>query len=258
MWNLRLQLKRVLPCLVLMGALQASLSRLGAQPVRCRVTRSSDSSYGGTCMRSDTTLGRLTLRRPASATPYLWLGTIRGASFRPEASGTGPGQAGIGVDVRPGGALRLGRAWLALSDVNSDTAALQFSFRLDVSAPADQTDAEILRRARAYLGDPSQWNPADTTDMDAAPTTGFSCAPAARQSMFCALYLASIAVAGDYAHFRPAINAVRQALTAASKKSYRHPLVDFNNDPTRTLGEVQAVLDAALTVILPQRSKHDA
>jgi hypothetical protein len=68
--------------------------------------------------------------------------------------------------------------------------------------------------------------------------------------MFCALYLGSVEVAGEYSHFRPAIAAVRYAVDAAAKKGYRHPLVDFNNDPLTTLTDIQAVLDAALAAVM--------
>jgi hypothetical protein len=86
--------------------------------------------------------------------------------------------------------------------------------------------------------------------MGAAPIKGFSCAPATRQSLFCALYIATIEVTGDYAHFRPAIDAIRQSIHG----SYRHPLVDFNNAPGRTLTEILSVVDTALALAQRNRS----
>jgi hypothetical protein len=239
----------------LIAALQMLPPALQAQQVECLLRRVSDGTLGGSCSQAGTMVGQVTLRPPAAATPYVWLGVMRGERFRGAASGAEAGETEIGVDVRPGGALRVGRDRLAVSGVKADSASLRFVFTFDGRAPADQTDAEIIRRARAYLGDPSHWNRADTTDMEAAPVRGFSCAPATKQSMFCALYLASIAVAGDYAHFRPAMNAVRQAVDAASPSPYRHPLVDFNNDPRRTLDQIQAVLDAALALVSNWRSR---
>jgi len=170
----------------------------------------------------------------------LWLGSLSSAAGTPTE---------VGIDVRPGGTIRFGRAWLARSDVRTDAGTLEFAFRRDATAPPDEYDVAILRQARAYLTRPERWNKADTTDMSAAPTRGFTCAPADRQSMFCALYLASLVIAGDYAHFRPAVSAVRQSITAAGR-TYRHPLVDFNNDPARSLADIHAALDSALSVTL--------
>jgi len=237
--------------------LAASPLKVDAQSVLCRVNRT-EGTYRGTCVRDDTAIGELRLDRPSASAPYVWQGTATWVSEIEMRRLVGGGATQLTIDVRPAGALQLGRAWLALSRVHVDTAMLQFAFRPDVSAPPNEVDVAILRRARAYLIDRAHWNRVDTTDMNAAPTKGFTCAPAPRQSMFCALYLASIEVDGGYAHFRPAINAVREAVATASARPYRHPLVDFNNDSTQTLANVQAVLDSALAIVLKERSQRGA
>lgn len=226
----------------MMGAFPAVIL---AQAVNCRTTPVSDGMSSGRCVQGDSVIGEFSLRRPSPAAPHLWLGTIRGARFRSAASGGDTGESEIDVDVRPGGALRLGRAWLALRDVRSDSGRLRFTFHFDRAQRATDVDIKILERARTLLAEASRWNRADTTDMDAAPIKGFGCAPAARQSMFCAVYVASLEVAGDYAHFRPAINAVRVAVGSASKRTYRHPLIGFNNDSLTSLQDLHAVLDSA-------------
>jgi hypothetical protein len=83
---------------------------LTAQSIRCAVSRASDDSYTGSCLRNGSSVGQLTVKPPAADEPHLWRGiaTLDGA----------PAQE-IGVDVRPGGALRLGRSWLALRDVSA-------------------------------------------------------------------------------------------------------------------------------------------
>jgi hypothetical protein len=215
-----------------------------AQAERCSVRRAADGLYRGTCTRGDTTVARLTFSHPSAAEPHLWVGA---GTFTDSVS------ASLAVDVRKDGALQLGREWLAVNVVKHDSVALEFAFNRGKPLPPSHLDAEILRLTRAYLSDPSHWNPADSTDMDAAPKRGeFACRPTVARSMFCALYLSSVAVAGDYAHFRPAMNAVRQAINAASTRRLRHPLVDFNNEPTTTLNDVQGVLDAALKRIQSQ------
>ncbi len=225
-----------------------------AQITICRTVRAGDGSFAGTCATGNNVVGQVTFNPPASDAPHLWLGVIRGDGFRGAATGAAPGQSEIGVDVRPSGALRLGRDWLALTDVKVDGNSLEFAFQLDRAARANQVDAEILRNARAYLNEVGHWNRNDDTNMDAAPAQGFGCKPTVARSMFCALYFSSIEAAADYAHFRPAMEAVRGTLAAASQKKYRHPLVDFNNDQSRALSEVQAVLDAALLLVETERT----
>jgi hypothetical protein len=211
----------------------------GGQVISC-TARGTEASLRGRCTADDSTVGTLALVRPTPIRPHLWSGTI-------EISGrTEP----IGVDVRQGGALRLGRAWLPLSVHASGSDSLGFAFDSTWREPPSEIDAEILRSAAGYLSDSTHWDPVDRTDMEVAPTQGFNCPVSVRRSMFCALYRASEEVAGDYAHFRPAIDAVRQSV-ARLGRSYLHPLVDLNNDPGTTLSDVQSVLTSALETVRP-------
>ena len=246
---MKLRLALAACAVMLLARPSAAQSRDESEPVRCRLGRAADDTFTGSCTQGDSTVARATLRRPGSAMPHLWIGTLEGARFRSAASRGPEGRTGIGVDVRPAGALRLGREWLRLAAVVSDRVSFEFSFRFDRPAPGNEVDVEILRRTRAFLDDPARWNADDPTDMDSAPTKGFGCAPAPRQSMFCALYQATLTVSGDYAHFRPAVNAVRRAIADRGTQGYRHPLVDFNNAPGRTLSDVQAILDSALVSV---------
>lgn len=228
--------------------LSTAAASASAQTVACYAKPFGDGTLSGRCIQGDTVVGELAFRRPAPSALWLWRGTIRGSGFRSAASGGAIGESEIGVDGRPGGALRLGRSWLELRDVRTDSGGLHFTFRVDRIQRATDVDLRILQRARTMLPDASRWNRSDPTDMSAAPVKGFGCTPATRESMFCAIYLASIETAGDYAHFRPAINAVREAVAAAGMHQYRHPLVEFNNDSSTTLSDVQGVLDSALAL----------
>ena len=226
---------------VLVAFVMSFPAPLTAQSIRCAVSRAPDGSFTGSCVRNASTVGQLIIKPPAADEPNIWRGTatIDGA----------PGQE-IGVDVRPGGALRLGRSWLALSDVSTGTGSLIFAFRLNQPAPASEVDVDILRQTRDFLADMSRWDRHDLTNMDEAPTKGFNCPNVVPRSLFCSLHVASVVAAGDYAHFRPAVEAVRQAIRSARGTGvYRHPLVDFNNDPRTTLQDVHAVLDMAVQLI---------
>jgi len=223
----------------------SSPAPLAAQSIHCAVSRAPDGSYAGSCLRDGSSIGQLTLKAPAADEPHLWRGTVTLA---------GAPMQEIGVDTRPGGSLRLGRSWLRLSDVATLTGSLMFAFGLDQPASASEVDETILQQTRVYLADMSHWDRHDLTNMDEAPTKGFNCPKVVPRSLFCTLYFASVAAAGDYAHFRPAVEAVRQAIVSARGRGvYRHPLVDFNNDLRTTLQDVHAVLDMAVQLIRKQR-----
>ena len=212
-----------------------------AQIVECRAEKSSDATYRGKCTRGDSPISEIALNSPSSTAPHLWLGTAT----------TAAGDAmELGIDVRPGGTVRLGRAWLVATQVRTTPKALSFAYDPKVAAPATSIDAAIILRARKLLADNAHWKRLDTTDMASAPTKGFGCVRTTDLSMFCALYFASIDVAGDYAHFRPAINAVREAVASSTIRTYPHPLVDFNNESSRTLTDIYAVLDFARAMIV--------
>lgn len=229
-------------------------SKAAAQDVVCRASRRGAEGLAGTCQEGDSVVGAITLASPSAGAPHLWRGVIRGPRFESAAVHGPIGESDIGLDIRSA-VVRLGRSWLSARDVRTDSDEVRFSFRSDRAAPANEIDVSILEKAREMLANQDSWNRRDSTDMDRAPAMGFACAPAPRQSMFCAVYLASLQVSGDYFHFRPAVNAVRWAAGDSSRERYRHPLIEFNNDPTVTLANVQGVLDAALGSVRAERDK---
>lgn len=70
-----------------------------------------------------------------------------------------------------------------------------------------------------------------------------------RFSVFCALYVASIEIAGVYRHRRPAIHAVRDGLRARFPGDYAHMLRDINNNTSISDAEFVHALDAAYTAL---------
>jgi hypothetical protein len=219
----------------------AATNSAEAQTIRCEAMRSGN-GYRGSCIQENATVGSITIRLPTGAEPHLWKGAIAlAASDEP-----------LVVDSRLHGTLRVGREWLQVSSLGIDSARFLLAFDRKLAAPATEVDAEIIRRTRAYLSAIERWSSRDSTDMDAAPVKGFNCTPTRARSVFCALYFSSVEVAGDYAHFRPAMTAVRQAIGLASHRQYRHPLVDFNNDSTRTHQDILNMLGSALSDIETQ------
>lgn len=85
------------------------------------------------------------------------------------------------------------------------------------------TDIAILDRARQILREQGRRNPNGDRNCDDDVATG-------QFSIFCALYYASVEVAGVYRHRRPAMRAVRDDLRRRYPGQYAHTLRDINNN----------------------------
>jgi len=120
------------------------------------------------------------------------------------------------------------------------------------SSPAvTRADIEIARRARQILDSPSKWN-RDRTQVCPADAKTFN--------LFCALAKASIEVTGAFDEVGAALRETRHAIdeTAPNAKSYKARLVDYNNDPTTTLADIQKLLqlvEERLTKRLAENAK---
>lgn len=213
----------------------------GAQEIGCQLHRESDMTYAGSCSRSDSLVAHLRLHQPTPAEVPLWRGT-GDLSWRQQ-------REPLAVDAHTGGTFRTGTQWFALTGIKAEGTLLEFAFDWAQEAMPTRVDLAILRRARSYVPDSAHWSPADDRDAASEPLRGFDCPVTTRRTLFCALYDASVAIAGEYWHGRPAVNAVRQAIAAAGKGALQHPLTDFNNQPTTTLRDVQSVFDAAIREI---------
>ncbi|WP_018971978.1 DUF6197 family protein [Rudaea cellulosilytica] len=103
--------------------------------------------------------------------------------------------------------------------------------------PVTAADVEILDKANALLLSESSWNRNDTRKCPAE---------AKMLSLFCALHDASIEVLGSYDHRRVALQEVRFIIEDVSGgRKFQHRLMDFNNLPTTTFGDVKKVLAMA-------------
>ncbi len=104
--------------------------------------------------------------------------------------------------------------------------------------PVSREDVAILERAKEILEKQGQRNRAGDRNCDDDMATGSF-------SVFCALYSASIDVAGIYRHRRPAMQAVRQELQRRYPGEYAHRLRDINNSPDIEDKALIAALDSA-------------
>jgi hypothetical protein len=76
-----------------------------------------------------------------------------------------------------------------------------------------------------------------------------TCPHAGKRTFFCAIYDASIAEAGEYWHGRPALDAIRSAISEATGGRLRHPVFDINSDPTTTLSMLRGIFDEAQRLV---------
>lgn len=96
--------------------------------------------------------------------------------------------------------------------------------------PVTPADVQIVRRAREILDAPSKWNRADTR----------VCLPHANTfSLYCALEKATNELTGKFEHRGAAMQQARFVIDEiAPQKNYHHRLMDYNNDPATTFGDV--------------------
>ncbi len=105
--------------------------------------------------------------------------------------------------------------------------------------PVHRDDHRILLRAEALLSDAASWNRDDDRVCVDDERSG-------RRSLFCALHQASLDVAGEYEHRRPALQEVRFAIEdATGGRAFEHRLRDFNNLAGTSHNDIGQVLRTA-------------
>ena len=93
----------------------------------------------------------------------------------------------------------------------------------------DSTDLRIIQRADSILSSPLSWNKQDDRECSDDISSG-------RYSLYCALYKASIDIAGVYIHRRAAMQIVRFTLEKYENGRVKnHRLMDWNNILTQHL-----------------------
>jgi hypothetical protein len=97
---------------------------------------------------------------------------------------------------------------------------------------------KIVRRAAAILSSTTVWNRADNRECPKNAQTW---------SIYCAMVEATIQITGGFQHRRPALEVVREIVEErAATRNYQHRLMDYNNDPTTRLSDVQSLFAEAL------------
>jgi hypothetical protein len=102
-------------------------------------------------------------------------------------------------------------------------------------------DQKIVQKAGAILATEAVWNRTDNRECPASATTW---------SIYCALEKATFDVTGGFHHRRPALEIAREIVDErAAKRNYHHRLMEYNNDPTTHLANVQGLFKEALNRI---------
>jgi hypothetical protein len=108
----------------------------------------------------------------------------------------------------------------------------------DVAPEPTTTDLDVLRRADTLLSDPSAWNHSGDRDCDAA---------ARSWNLYCVLHRASLDVIGVACHRSAAMQEVRWVVEERTRGvDLAHRLMDYNNLPTTTFGDIKGVLSEAI------------
>jgi hypothetical protein len=147
----------------------------------------------------------------------------------------------IEIYVGGTGVIRTYTGWYAVSNIASTDTSLRFQVDTAKQIPPNALDRAILQRAATIITSDSVWNRADNRKCPATATTW---------SIYCAVEKASIELAGGFHHRRPAQELVRVIVEERTKdKKYSHRMMDYNNDPSTRLQDVQSLLAEAIARI---------
>lgn len=136
------------------------------------------------------------------------------------------------------GIFRTVYGWFYATNIVATMQGLSFDVDTTREVLPDDLDREIVQRAAAILSSTSVWNRKDTRQCAADATTW---------SIYCAMEAATAEVTGGMDHRRPAMEVVREIVDdRTAGRNYRHRLMDYNNDPTTTLTDVQSLFRDAL------------
>jgi hypothetical protein len=210
-------------------------------PSHCAFHQTGD-HYAGSCGALFDQTPTLTLRTAAAISTGVWRKDLHPVSvWAGDITEEGSSNESIELEIYSGGwgVLRTEYGWFSVTQFAESPSP--FSFDLDASHEVNPNalDEEIVRKAAAILSTSEVWNRADNRKCSANATTW---------SIYCAMEKATIEVTGGFHHRRPALEAVRQIVDERSAgRNYHHRLMDYNNDPTTRLSDVQSLFHEALT-----------
>jgi hypothetical protein len=162
----------------------------------------------------------------------------------------------LGWEEKPGRKCRLQRhtELLFMGNCMEKLAVMPMAIRvanesdsewMGIYMPVSETDIAILARAKQILAGQEQRNQSGDRNCDDDIAAG-------KFSMFCALYSASIEIAGVYRHRRPAMQALRKVLHERYPGQYAHRLRDINNKANISDGDLLEAFDLSRARLLSE------
>lgn len=182
----------------------------------------------------------MTLRPVAQITTGIWRDDMHPvAIWAGDMTDQGYPNASLELEVYTGrwGVLRTEYGWFSVAQFASSST---LSFDLDASHEVNPNvlDQKIVQGAAAILSTERAWNRADNRKCPASATTW---------SIYCAMEKSTIDVTGGFHPRRPALEVVRKIVDERTDtRNYHHRLMDYNNDPTTRLSDVQELFKEAL------------
>jgi len=116
----------------------------------------------------------------------------------------------------------------------------ELKFQIDTSheVPPSDLDRQIVQRAAVILSTDAAWSRKETRVCSEKDT---------QWGIYCAMEKATREVTGGLHHRRPALQIVREIVDVRTKdRNYHHRLMDYNNDPSTKLADVQSLFAEAL------------
>jgi hypothetical protein len=230
----------MLGALLLIAALAGPAAPAAPQPAHCLFTKAGD-HYEGSCGPLFEDNLRFLMRSAKAIATGEWRREQRPESvWTLEAPGPDAPSQPIEVEVYAGGSgvLRDALGWFAVSGFVPARDTLKFDLDLKEQVPPNDLDRSIVERAAAILSSDAVWNRADDRQ----------CKPDAKTwSIYCALERATVQLTGGFHHRRPALEVVRAIVEErAAGRPYQHRLMDYNNDPSTHLQDVQSLFTEAV------------
>ena len=221
---------------------------------RCILHRAGNSWSGGCGLLFHQT-PVMTLAPEPSITTGLWRADRHPASAWAGSMTDDGDTDALELEVYPdrSGLLRTEYGWFAIAHF---VAAATLRFDLDVAKEIqpDALDVAIIQKAASILSSGRVWNRSDNRKCPPDATT---------LSIYCAMEKATLEVTGGFHHRRPALEAVRAIVDRRTQgRPYHHRLMDYNNDPSTRLSDVQSLFAETLAKIQhalqPTATPHSA
>jgi hypothetical protein len=199
-----------------------------------------DDHFPGSCGVLFGQTPAMTLSPASGVTTGVWRDDIHPASvWAGDMTDQGHRNARLELEIYPDntGILRTEYGWFAVTQFASSP-TLSFDLLASHEVKPNTLDQKIVRAAAAILSTEAAWNRADNRECPASATTW---------SIYCALEKATFDVTGGSHHRRPALEVVREIVEErTATRPYHHHLMDYNNDPTTSLSDVQDLFNEAL------------